>query len=442
MAITGGAVTGQLLANFLTKFGGYFDALPEINTIADLLPFEQKAKLGAKYEVSFLVGMEHGHTASRQGGLYTLNPAVGAELQKAELDGSTITMRAQYAWDDVYASLNGADASYNDIMSLKMKALGKGASLYRDIALAYGPGAGAVLGANIGVVSTNAAAALNNDLTNGVTIRLTRPSYIRGLWPSMRNAYVDIYQNDGQTLRSSNVRVIGVPNQRKTGVTFVSSSQTGYVSSAPTAVVQAGDIIVPVGWKGQSCIGLETIMRTQTGTLFTVDMAKITPFRTPLFTASNGPLTLQLIREWAALIADNGSKQGGQLMCSGSAFAALANEYSGKNRDTSQGGVKKQGESKLIFETPAGDIDVTVWDCAKQGSAMYIANSARAYRVGTTDNTMRPIKGLNEGFLTPLIDQPGLQSSIYSNQAPFCENGWHNFYVEDIVSPGDSLDAA
>jgi hypothetical protein len=441
MTITGGAVTGQLLANFLTKFGGYFDALPEINTIADLLPFEQKAKLGSKYEVSFLVGMEHGHTASRQGGLYTLKPAVGAELQKAELDGSTITMRAQYAWDDVYASLNGSDASYNDIMSLKMKALGKGASLYRDLALAYGPGAGSVLGANIGVVKTTAGAALNADLTNGVSIFLTKSSFIRGLWPSMRNAYVDIYQSDGTTLRCSNVRVIGVPNQRKTQVTFVASSETGYVSSAPGATVAANDVIVPAGWKGQSCIGLESIMRTQTGTLFTVNMATITPFRTPLFSANNGPLTLQLIREWAALIADNGSTQGGQLMCSGSAFAALANEYSAKNRDTSQGGVKKQGESKLIFETPAGDIDVTVWNLAKQGSAMYVANSARAYRVGTTDNTMRPIKGLNEGFLTPLIDQPGLQSSIYSNQAPFCENGWHNFFVEDIVSPGDSAES-
>lgn len=441
MAITGGAVTGQLLANYLTKFGGYFDALPEHNTMAELLPFEQKAKLGAKYEVSFLVGMEHGHTASRAGGLYTLNPAIGAELQKAELDGSTITMRAQYAWDDVYASLNGSDASYNDIMSLKMKALGKGASLYRDLALAYGPGAGSVLGANIGVVKTTAGAALNADLTNGVSIFLTKASYIRGLWPSMRNAYVDIYQSDGTTLRSSNVRVIGVPNQRKTAVTFVASSQTGYVSSAPTATVQANDIIVPAGWKGQSCIGLETIMRTQTGTLFTVNMATITPFRTPLFDAANGPLTLQLIREWAALIADNGSTQGGQLMTSGSAFAALANEYSAKNRDTSSGGVKKQGESKLIFETPAGNIDVVVWDLAKQGAAMYIANSARAYRVGSTDNTMRPIKGLNEGFLTPLIDQPGLQSSIYSNQAPFCENGWHNFYVENIASAGDSAES-
>jgi len=424
------AITPALLANYKTKYGGFFDALPEINTLAELLPFTQKAKIGEKYQVSFMAGLEHGQTASRQGGLFDLNAAIGAELQRAELDGSTIMMRAQYAWDDVYASLNGSDTSYNDIMSLKMKAKGKGASLYRDGALAYGPGGGSVLASNWGVISTTAAGALST----ARDVRLTRASYIRGLWPSMRNALIDIYQSDGTTLRVGDVQVLGVPTQRKTHVRLYKAG------SAVTP--QANDVIVPKGWRQNSCIGMEAIMKTQTGTLFGVDVGEITQFRTPVFDAANGPLTLKLIREWGALIADNGSKSGGQIMCSGSAFAALADEYSAKNRDPSSGGVKKQGESRLIFETPAGNIDVVVWDMAKQGQAMYFANTANAYRVGTTDNTMRPIKGLNEGFLTPLIDKSGCQSVMYSNQAPFCEQNWHNFFVENIVSPGDSLDAA
>lgn len=422
-------ITPQLLANYLIKYGGFFDALPEINTMAETLPFTQKAKVGEKYQVSFLAGLEHGQTASRQGGLFDLNAAIGAELQRAELDGSTIIMRTQYAWDDVYASLNGRDTSYNDIMSLKMKAKGKGASVYRDLALSYGPGAGSVIASNIGVIKTTAAGALST----ARDIFLTSKSYIRGLWPSMRNALVDIYQSDGTTLRVSDVQIIGVPNQRKTLVRMY---------KAGSAIVpQANDVIVPKGWRTNSCIGMEAIMKTQTGTLFGIDVGEITQFRTPNFDAGNGPLTLQLIREFGALVADNGSKSGGRLLVSGSAFAATANEFSAKNRDTSAGGVKKQGESKLIFETPAGDIEMVVWDLAKQGQGMYIANSADAYRVGTTDNTMRPIKGMNEGFLTPLIDKSGCQSLMYSNQAPFCEQNWHNFFVENIVSPGDSAES-
>jgi hypothetical protein len=422
-------ITPALIGNYKIKYGGYFDALPEINTIAELLPFRQEQKIGEKYQVSFLAGLEHGQTASRQGGLFDLNEAIGAEVPRAELDGSTIMMRAQYSWDDVYASLNGSNTSYNDIMSLKMKAKGKGASLYRDLALAYGPGSGSVLASNIGVIATTAAGALST----ARDIFITKPSYIRGLWPSMRNALVDIYQSDGTTLRVDNVKVVGQPNQAKTAVRFFKAGSG--------VTPQQGDLIVPKGWRLNSCLGLEAIMRTQTGTLFGVNVEEISQFRTLKFDAANGPLSRKLIREFGALIADNQSKQGGRLMVAGSAFAALAEEYSSLNRDTSKGGVKKQGESKLIFETPAGDIEVVVWDLAKQGQAMYVANSSNAYRVGTTDNTMRPIKGLNEGFLTPLIDKSGCQSVMYSNQAPFVEENWHNFIVDNIASPGDVVAA-
>lgn len=437
-------ISPELQGNFRIKYGPWIDALPEISSFADALPFKTQGMLGEKYRVPFLSGIEHGHTASRQGGLFDLNPAIGAEVPFAELDGSTIMMRAQYAWDDVYASLNGASMSgsgdagaYQDTMSLKMKAKGMGGSLYRDLALAYGPGSGAVCASNIGVIKTTA----SGDLTATRDVFLTKASYIRGLWPSMRNALVDIYQSDGQTVRALNVQVYAVPNQNKTQVKFGPSTVTGAATSNTAAVITAGDIIVPKGWRLNSCIGFEAIMNTQTGLLFGVDVGLHSQFRTLQFSAANGALTRAKIREWAALIADNGSKRGGKLKVAGSAYAALAEEFSAFNRDNSMGGVKRQGESALVFETPAGDISVEVWDLAKQGQAIYLSNSCGAYRVGTTDNTMRPIKGLNEGFLTALIDKSGCQSVMYSNQAPFCEQNWHNFIVSDIVSPGDVADA-
>lgn len=435
-------ISAALQGNFRIKYGPWIDALPEINSLAESLPFQpQSRRPGEKYRVPFLSGIEHGQTASRAGGLFDLNPAIGAEVPFAELDGSTIIMRAQYAWDDVYASLNGnsmsggGDAgSYQDTMSLKMKAKGMGGSLYRDLALAYGPGAGSTLASNIGVVKTTAA----GTLATARNIFLTKASWIRGLWPSMKNAKVDIYQSNGSTPRSLGVVVGGQPNQNKTLVTLGGAGALG--GDTPGATVTAGDIIVPFGWRQQSCIGLEAVMNTQSGALWGIsDVSVIPQFRTLTFDAG-GKLTRKFIRQIAAVVADNGSKKGGKFKCSGSAFADLAEERSTTNRDTSQGGVKRQGESALIFETPAGDITVEVWELAKQGQAMYIANTSNAYRVGTTDNTMRPIKGLNEAFLTPLIDKSGCQSMMYSNQAPFVEQNWHNMLVTGIVSDGDIID--
>jgi hypothetical protein len=430
-------ISAALQGNFRIKYGPWIDALPEINSMAEALPFQpQSRRPGEKYRVPFLSGIEHGQTASRAGGLFTLNAPIGAEVPYAELDGSTIIMRAQYAWDDVYASLNGNDmsgggdaGSYQDTMSLKMKAVGMGGSLYRDLALTYGPGATTTAASNIGVVKTTA----GGTLATARDVFLTKASWIRGLWPSMKNALVDVYQSDGLTLRASDVVVQGVPNQNKTTVRFFKSGSG--------ATMTANDIIVPKGWVGQSCIGLEAVMKTQTGALWGIaDVSVIPQFRSLTFDAA-GPLTRKLIRQYAAIIADNGSKKGGKLKLSGGAFAQLAEERSTTGRDTTAGGVKRQGESALVFETPAGDIAVEVWDLAKQGQALYLANSANAYRVGTTDNTMRPIKGLNEAFLTPLIDQSGCQSMMYSNQAPFVEQNWHNFLITGIVSDGDIVDA-
>jgi hypothetical protein len=422
-------VTPALIGNFKTKYGPFIDALPEPGTMAARLPFTQKAKIGEKYQISFLAADEHGQTASNAGGLFTLNAAIGAEIPRAEIAGTTIMERAQFAWDDVYASLNGGESSYDDIMSIKLKSMGRTAALYREIALVYGPGTGSVLASNIGVVSTTGAA-----LSTSPTIRLTRASYIAGLWQSMRNALVDIYQSDGTTLRVSDVQVVSIGNQNKTHVKLFKTGS----AVTPTA----NDVIIPKGWKGQACLGLESIMSATSGTVFNVDISLYGQFKTPIMDAASGPLTRKLIREWAARVRPNGSTSGGDLLCSGSAFAGLAEEFSALNRDTTMGGVKKQGESKLVFETPAGDISVEIWDQCKQGEAFYFAKTSNPYRVGTTDNTMRPIKGMNEGFLTPLIDQAGCQACTYANFAPFVEQPWHNFLVQNIVSPGDALDVA
>jgi hypothetical protein len=423
------ALTPALIGNYKIKYGPFIDALPESGTIAARLPFTSKAKIGEKYQVSFLAADEHGQTASNAGGLFTMNAPIGAEIPRAEIAGTTVVERIQVSWDDLYASLNGGETSYDDIMSIKMRSMGRTMALYRELLLMYGPGTGSVLASNIGVVSTTAAA-----LSTSPTVRLTRASYIAGLWQGMRNALVDIYQSDGTTLRVADVQVLGLGNQNKTHVRLFKSGS----AVTPTA----NDVIIPKGWKGQSALGLEAIMSATSGTIFNVDITQYSQFKTPIMDAGSGPLTRKLIREWAARVRPNGSREGGDLLCSGSAFAGLAEEFSALNRDTTMGGVKKQGESKLIFETPAGDISVEIWDQCKQGEAFFFAKSANAYRVGTTDNTMRPVKGLNEGFLTPLIDQTGVQACTYTNQAPFIEQPWLNFMVQNIVSPGDSLDAA
>lgn len=431
--------------NFRIKYGPWIDALPEPGTLAELFPFRQQAKIGEKYRVPFTAAIEHGQTASRAGGLFAYRPAIGGQTPYAELDGSTIVMRAQVSWDDIYASLNGNSmsgggnaASYQDMMSLKVKHLGQGGQLYRELALGYGPGPTSTAAANIGVVSTTGAA-INAGAQN---IRLSRASFIPGLWALMKGALVDVYQSDGTTIRSTNVEILGVPTQTKTQIRVGVSTVSGAATGTPAAVITSGDIIVPAGWVGQSAIGVEPMFATQTGTIFGVDITTISQFRALEFDASNGPLTRALIRSYMATLSYNGSKKGGTWMVCGGAFSALAEEQSGQVRDTTMGGSKKQGETGLAFDTPGGPVEIKVWDLAKQGQAMYFANTADPYRVGTTDLTMRPIEGISENFLTNLPDYNGCQIQNYANQAPFVSQPWHCARVKNLQSTGDILDVA
>lgn len=435
-------ISANYNGNFRIKYGPWIDALPEPGTLAEIFPFKQQAKIGEKYRVPFTAAIEHGQTASRAGGLFALNPAISGKTPYAELDGSTIVMRAQVSWDDIYASLNGNSmsgggnaASYQDMMSLKVKHLGQGGQLYRELALGYGPGATSTAASNIGVVSTTAAA-----VNTSPSVRISRASFIPGLWPLMMNALVDVYQSDGTTLRAGNVQVLGVPSQTKTQVKFGVSTVTGKATVNPTAVITANDIIVPAGWVGQSCIGVEPMFATQTGTIFTVDITTISQFRALEQDNSNGPLTRALIRAYLATLSYNGSKRGGRLAVCGGAFSALAEEQSGQVRDTTKGGDKLQGETSLTFQTPGGEVEVFVWDLCKQGQAIYFANTADCYRVGTTDLTMRPVEGISENFLTNLTDYNGCQIQNYANQAPFVSQPWHCMRIKNIQSTGDILD--
>jgi hypothetical protein len=436
---------GRLDSNFRTKYGGWIDnTVPEINTLAARMPFSQKGKIGNKYSISFLVGIEQGVTYSRAAGLFPYRAAIGAEATDAEIDGSTIVVRTQYSMDEVYASLDVNDPSaltnagaYQDVMSLKMRAKGLSGSLRRDLALAYGPGSGAAAASNIGVVSTTAA----GDLTTTRNVRLTRASWIRGLWPSLKNGLVDVYQSNGTTVRALNVQVYGVPAGNKTQITLGPSTVTGEATSNTAAVIAQNDIIVPAGSKGASCLGVEAIQLQQTGTLFGIPLDTVTQFRTNKETLG-GPPTRKFIREMCARSRDNGLTSGGVLMVSSGAEAHIAEAFANSFRDTSSGGQKLQGETGMSFDTPCGRVELQSWDLCKQGQIHFFANDCGMYRVGTTDNTMRPIKGLQEGFLAPLEGTSGMQSILYSNQAPFIELGWHNWIADGVASDGDILDAA
>lgn len=415
---------------FKQRYGRWIDPLPDEHTLADFgdfIPAENRPGLGYNFPV--LTGLELGQTANVDGSAFTLNPAVDSTVLNANLDGATILLQSVVSYDTIYKSLNGtgngnAGPAYKTALDQTVQAMLQGAALYRELALAYGPGTSTAVASNIGVVGGSVSGA---NLGATQTVFLTEASWIPGLWiiaTGTNGMKVDIYQTDGTTLRETNVNVDARPSTTQTRLQLT--------KAASAATVAANDKIVPLGWRTKSCFGLEAIYNN-TGTIFNINAATVAPWRCMTFSAG-GAMSRAKIMAMTAAVSINGVKNGGKLFVCAPTFADLAEEANALQRYTANTDkVKRQGASQLIYETAAGQVEVVVYQYAKQGQAMFISND-NFRRVGSTDLTMRPIGGGAEAFFTHLTTQSGAQMKIFSNQAPVFEMPYRNFLITGIAN--------
>jgi hypothetical protein len=415
---------------FKQRYGRWIDPLPDEHTLADFgdfIPSENRPGLGYNFPV--LTGLELGQTANVDGSAFALNPAVDSTVLNANLDGATILLQSVVSYDTIYKSLNGTGngnqgPAYKTALDQTVQAMLQGAALYRELALAYGPGTSTAVASNIGVVGGSVSGA---NLGATQVVYLTEASWIPGLWiiaTGTNGMKVDIYQTDGTTLRETNVNVDARPSTTQTRLQLT--------KAASAATVAANDKIVPLGWRTKSCFGLEAIYNN-TGSIFGINAANVAPWRCMTFGAG-GAMSRAKIMAMAAAVSINGVKNGGKLFVCAPTFADLAEEANALQRYTANTDkVKRQGASQLIYETAAGQVEVVVYQYAKQGQAFFISND-NFRRVGSTDLTMRPIGGGAEAFFTHLTGNAGAQMKIFSNQAPVFEMPYRNFLITGIAN--------
>lgn len=415
---------------FKVRYGNWIEPLPDVHTLADVAPFvpgENRPGLGYSFPV--LSGIEHGQTADNTNNAFLINPAVDSEVVTALLDGTTILIQAVVSYDTIYKSLNGSGngssgGAFMTALDQMVKAMLLGGNLYRELALAYGPGTSTAAASNIGVISTTAGGTLNT----AQSVRLTEASWISGLWIVAKNMKVDILVSAGTSERETGVSVLTRVN---TSQTRISLQKVGS-GATPTA----NDLIVPFGWRTKSCFGIEAIYNN-TGTMHGINAALVAPWQCQIFTAS-GQLTRAKILGYCAQISINGVSEGGTLHVSAPTFADLSEEAAQLQRYTANTDkVKRQGAAVISYETACGVVDVVVYAYQKQGQAFFIAKD-NFKRVGSTDLTMKPIGGGAQGFFTHMTDRSGAQMKLFSNQAPLFEKPFQNFLITSITNSTNS----
>lgn len=414
------------------RYGDFINPQPSEDSVAALAPFVRAESRGGRtYNFPVYLGLPHGVTHDDTRTAFSLNAVVAQTFAEASLTGSSILVRENVSYSDVFATQQGVSAgggaggAYMSAWDAATMGLMQAGELYRELALLWGPGSTSTAASNIGVVSTSVSGA---NLAAPQVVNLTRASWIPGLWPKMTGGKVDIYQSDAATLRASGVTVTNSTS---------STNRLTLTKAGSGATVAAGDIIVPQSALDVSCYGLDAIA-DNTGSLFGISATTYPQWRCSTQAVGSTVLTRAVILGALSRTKPYGAKDGGVLLCSGACVADLIDEAAELRRDNGPTDTIVHGASAITYSTPVGPVKVQVHNYMKQGTALYIPNG-KVKRVGATDLTFD--NGKNEWFYQELADSAGSQLRIYSEQAIICEEPWQMVKFSGIESTYDTSPA-
>lgn len=426
------AIDTQFAFDFTNRYAPFLNPLPRVNSFREYLKFcPQQDRSGAQYVYPVQAAISHGQTADKSGGAFGLNAArPGVELQ-AFLDGTDLIMRETFPYSAMLKARNGVSlqgdaAAYWDPMDKVMMTTMRGMEHYNELMLMYGPGVGASLLVDIGVVGTPAVVSGGPTLAASPVINISRGSWAAGIWNNMgagggtgSGGLVDIYDTTGVTLRASNVQVLGVTNAALGQIQITQASPGTYT-------VVAGDRLTPAGWRTNTSLGVQGILEN-TGVFANIS-ASVNPFWRARQQTQVSTLDASQFIGACNKLMSNGGEGSLTAFCNPAAFSAItAGSVAATrwiNSDGDSNGNKTQGVDRLQFKTATGLVDLVKHEYMKQGQ-IWVLLDDEAIRVGASDITFRGANG-NEGFFLELTANAGSEIRAISQQAALLTCPYHN----------------
>lgn len=417
-----------LSALLTTRYGDWQRPILPPNTFTMSLPFvASDDKSGKEFSMPIMVAISQGATTDNTGNVVNLNGSRSGKNLQAVLDGVNLYMQEQLSYSDLMKMANGASASgsaaaYSSGPDWVYYSMLLGLQHHSEIMALYGAGTAATMATDIGVIDTTpvAAGGPNYNSATPPTVRITGASWARLMWMNSgsggdtdKGMLVDIYQSDGTTLRTSNIRIIGVVDPNKCQVQMDDTP----TSSTPGAAVTAGDRIVPKGWVGSSAVGVSGIMQT-VGTFATINNQAVPQWRPQAFDCLGAAISFDLLQQFAGKLRGNGFNKGVfDVWAAPPVMAILTNSLFSMSRWNDNAGrdLKVTGTGALEVDTQVGKFVLHSYGYVKQGEILVIARG-EAVRIGAAEQRMEGVNG--EGLVLELQGQSGTEMRAMAQFAP------------------------
>jgi hypothetical protein len=436
----------EWLPNYKVVVGDFTDPHPTFDSLTADLPFVSKEEReGRSYNIPVVVSPEQGQTADVSGDAFAIRGARNSVMKEATVNGASLLYHARIPYDAMLRSRNGTGNkkqgnAFKDAFLLKTKMLMEQGEHYNEIAMHYGPGTGATIADDIGVIgpSGGSGSALNSG--GGLVLPITIATWAPGVWSRLQNGLFDLYNSAGNTLIANNLTLSAVnpdyapagspiaPNVTLTATTSGPDTTTTGASSNLAACY--GGRLLPAGWAQKSCIGVVSRFKNQ-GIQDGINAATYAIWRPVQISVSSGSMTRLRIQSIAARMYSLGLTQGLTMRCCGPIFADLAEETELQREYTDSGEVRKVSATKLIYRTPAGPFSVKLDAMMKYGTVIGYGSQAKGKRVGSSPLTFRG-KG-DEWFFTELAGNAGSEIRCMANQSPFFDEPNKCFVVTGLT---------
>lgn len=421
-------IAGMLKEVYATE---YIDAIPGKSIIQDEIEYvSPEQREGNKYHQPVVLEMENGATyagGANIGTAYTLNVAVAAQSQDAQITGSEITMRSQLAYGVAAKARANDRTAFMNASEYVVANLLKSHKQRLEIMHRYG---GPVSDTNpgqsgLGQISTGTGSSTTRVYT------LVLQSWAPGIWFGKKGAYLDAYTTAGVHLNTNAPIIITAINlkDRKISVSGNATDLTAVDAASP-----ANPLFYFYGAYGQEAIGLQNILSTSTSTLFNIDptayeLWKPVPFDaggvagsfTAVMQAIDGAVARGLEEEdmivlvpavsWTDMMTD---------------FAALRRVDQSYRSEEGENGV-----GRLVFHSQAGKLTFVPDNLIKYGDLFSIVPS-HFKRVGACELTLNhPASDMP--MVLEIPDKAGWEIRSFAQQALFCERPANQVYIYDVT---------
>jgi hypothetical protein len=402
--------------------------VPDGVKLLKLIKFESGTKeTGNLYHQPVLLSHEHGITYSGPSSTaFSLNAAVAAVMQDAQITGSQVVMRSAISYEAAARASNDKKA-FKKATTLLVENMVNSISKRLEVALLYGQQG---IGQSSGTSNVSAT-------TTTVTIKTA--SWAPGIWSGLEGAVLVAYSS---TTRQNAADTAGytVSNVDLVARTFLATGSSADITQLDAASGANKDFYFLSAATGSGTVvknefaGLDKII-TNTTTLFNIDANAYALWKGNSYSAGTAQLSLSKILAAVALGVERGLDEDVVCLMSAKTWANIASDQAAlRVYDSSYKGSKlENGASEFVFNGQNGKIEIHTSIYVKEGEA-FILPLKRCKRIGAMEVSFKMPGRSQEEFFLELQSSAGYELRAYTDQALFVETPSRCIKITNIVN--------